>query len=126
MRMTQKTALRTCLIACLLLAALAAHAAELPIQALASNPAAFDGQTVTLRGTAAAVRETISRRGNPYTIFKVLDASRYAVKVFTWGHPGIKSGDWVEVIGVFQQIRRVGRYTFYNEVDAHSVRLLAR
>jgi hypothetical protein len=38
------------------------------------------------------------------------------------GHPAVKEGATVEVVGVFQQVKRVDRYTFYDEVEAQTVR----
>jgi hypothetical protein len=49
-----------------------------------------------------------------------------AIKVFTWGHPGTKAGDIVRVTEVFQQVKRVRQYTFYNEIEAQSVTPIAR
>lgn len=115
-----------CLGFSLLLVSILAAAAEVSIKALVANPAQFDGQTVTLRGTATAVKATVSRKGNPYTTFQVQDASSAAVRVFAWGHPAVKEGGSVEVVGVFQQVKRVGRYSFYNEVEAQTVRPLGR
>jgi hypothetical protein len=109
-----------------LLPSILASAAEVSVKELTANPAKFDGQTVTLRGTAMAVKAITSRKGNDYTTFQVKDASGAAVRVFSWGHPAIKEGTAIEVIGVFQQVKRVGRYTFHNEVEAQTVRPLAR
>ena len=103
----------------------ASHAAEVPIQSIIRNPAQFDGKSVTIRGTAAAVNETISHSGNAYSTFEVQDADA-AIKVFTWGHPGTKAGDLVQVTGVFQQVKRVRQYTFYNEIEAQNVTPIAR
>ena len=77
---------------------------------------------MTLHGTATAVKETTSRRGNDYTTFKLQAATRGAVSIFMWGHPPLKEGDPVEVVGVFQQVRHVGKYTFYNEVEAQRIK----
>jgi len=63
---------------------------------IAKNPAAFDQKTVTVTGTAAPVSSRTSRRGNPYTTFKLSDQGE-AVKVFTFGTPAIKEGQRVEV-----------------------------
>jgi hypothetical protein len=39
----------------------------------------------------------------------------------------VKDGSSVEVVGVFQQVKRVPpSYTFYNEVEAQTVRPLSR
>jgi len=93
---------------------------EVDIGSIIRNPAQFDGKSVAVRGTASAVKETVSRRGNPYATFQVLDKTG-GIKVFTYGHPGIKVGDCVEVKGVYQQVKHVGQYTFYNEVEAQNV-----
>ena len=87
---------------------------------IAKNPAAFDQKTVTVTGTAAQVSSRTSRRGNPYTTFKLSDHGE-TVKVFTFGTPAIKDGDRVEVRGVFQRVKQVGAYTFQDEIDASSV-----
>ena len=126
MRALGKARCWACLLCLAQLFSLVAFAAEVPVKALISNPAQFDGQTVTLQGTAIMVKATTSSRGNAYTTFQVNDATGAAVRVFTWGHPGLKDGQPVEVVGVFQRVKRVGRYTFYNEVEARSVRPLSR
>lgn len=105
----------------MLLATVSTNAAEVSIHSIFTNPAQYDGQTVTLRGAAVAVKETVSRRGNDYTTFKLQDPSGEAISIFAWGHPALANSDRVEVVGVFQQVRHVGRYTFYNEVEAQSV-----
>src|SRR5256885_15797723 len=87
---------------------------------IAKNPAAFDQKTVTASGTAQEVSRRTSRRGNPYTTFRLSDQGE-AVKVFTFGTPAIKDGDRVEVRGVFQRVKQVGASTFHNEIDASSV-----
>ena len=103
----------------------ATHAGVVRIQSIIRNPAQFDGKSVTISGTATAVNKTISHSGNAYSTFEVQDADA-AIKVFTWGHPGTKAGDLVQVTGVFQQAKRVRQYTFYNEIEAQSVTPIAR
>lgn len=103
-----------------MLASVAADAAD--ICSMVSKPASFDHQTVTLQGTATALKETTSRRGNDYTTFKLEDPSGCgAVKIFTWGHPTLSNGDHVRVEGVFETEHHQGHYTFYNEVEAAKV-----
>ena len=87
---------------------------------IAKNPAAFDQKTVTVSGTAEEISSRTSRRGNPYTTFRLSDHGE-AVKVFTFGTPAIKDGQRVEVRGVFQRVKHVGAYTFHDEIDASSV-----
>ena len=103
----------------------ASHAGEVRIQSIIRNPAQFDGTSVTILGTATAMNKTISRSGNAYSTFEVQDADA-GIKIFTWGHPVTRAGDLVQVTGVFQQVKRVRQYTFYNEVEAQSVTPIAR
>lgn len=67
---------------------------------LTANTAKYDGQTVILRGTATAVKATTFRKGNDYTAFHAKDGLGSAVKVFSWGHPGIKGGFSQGILGV--------------------------
>lgn len=107
-------------------------AAGLPTLALArdhigdilARPEAFDHRVVTLTGTASALDPRTSQRGNDYFTFRLADETGATVKVFSWGKPAIAPGERVEVHGRFQEERRVGRYTFTNEVEALRIRKL--
>jgi hypothetical protein len=92
---------------------------SVPVPAIIANPQQFDGKMVTIRGTAADVKSTISRKGNPYTTLHVQDGGA-EIKVFTFGRPSIQDYDRVEVTGKFLIENHVGPYTFYNEIDATS------
>ncbi len=103
------------------------NAAEGGLCSLVTKPANFDRQAVTLQGTATAVKETTSRQGNNYTLFKLQDPGGCgAVNVFTWGHPKLSNGDHVRVEGVFETVHHQDRSIFYNQVEATKVVLLPR
>jgi hypothetical protein len=89
-----------------------------------ARPDAFDGREVVLAGKASAVDPRTSRRGNDYFTFRLSDETGASLKVFSWGKPAITPGDRVEVRGRFQRERRVGRYTFTDEVEASRIRKL--
>ena len=89
-----------------------------------ARPAAFDGRDMLLEGKASAIDPRTSRRGNEYFTFRLSDAAEKSLKVFSWGKLTIAPGDRVEVRGRFQRERRVGRYTFTNEVEASRIRKL--
>lgn len=89
-----------------------------------ARPAAFDGRDVLLEGKASAIDPRTSRRGNEYFTFRLSDATGASLKVFSRGKLTIAPGDRVEVRGRFQRERRVGRYTFTNEVEAQHIRKL--
>jgi hypothetical protein len=97
-------------------------AAQIGVCAIIAKPADFNHITVTLQGTATALKETTSHRGNDYTTFKLQDPSRCGgVNIFAWGHPALNNGDQVRVEGVFETVHRVRQYTFHNEVEATKV-----
>ncbi len=119
--MGSRHATRTLALICVLaLVGPARWASAAAVVEIAKDPAAFDQKTVTVSGTAGEVSSRTSRRGNPYTTFKLSDQGE-AVKVFTFGAPAIKDDDRVEVRGVFQRVKQVGAYTFHDEIDASSV-----
>jgi hypothetical protein len=89
-----------------------------------AQPDAFDGREVMIEGKASAVDPRTSRRGNDYFTFRISDETGTSLKVFSWGKPAFAPGDRVEVSGRFQRERRVGRYSFTNEVDAFRIRKL--
>ena len=87
-----------------------------------ARPAAFDGRDVLLEGKASAIDPRTSQRGNEYFTFWLSDATGASLKVFSRGKLTVAPGDRVEVRGRFQRERRVGRYTFTDEVEAARIR----
>jgi hypothetical protein len=107
----------------ILLASLTWAGEKVSVAALLQNPKRCDGKTVIVEGKIISYQEKFSRRGNPYTTFRLED-NGFSVAVFAWGHIGLKDGLRVRVSGVFQRVKRVGRYTFYNEISAYKIQLL--
>jgi|SRR5579862_808863 len=98
----------------------APRAEALTVEEIVAAMNRFDGQEVTLVGTAEGPEWRVSKRGNEYTTFALADKGE-RVKVFSFGKLPIKSGERVEVHGIFQRVTHVGRYTFHDEIDASSV-----
>jgi hypothetical protein len=122
---TQSLICRFFLIACMTVAlAVAAPAAIVEVGNIVKNPAQFDNKIVAIQGTATTVSERISRIGNPYMTSRVQDSTG-SIAIYARGHPGISNGDRVEVIGLFQRVKRVGRYTFYNEINVQNIKRLS-
>jgi opacity protein-like surface antigen len=57
----------------LLVTATSALAAQTTVSQILSDPAAFDGQHVTVSGTAQFVRPKTSRKGNDYETFSICE-----------------------------------------------------
>ena len=84
------------------------------------NPDRFDGQIVTISRTLTNVRPRVSQRGNAYFTFELSDG-RTAITVFKFGEPACRAGTTATVEGLFQKVKRLGRYTFRNQVDATKI-----
>jgi len=99
-----------------------ADAAEVAICSLVAKPSTFDRQTITLQGTATAVKKKNSRRGNDYTLFKLQGAGGCgSIDVFIWGHPKLSDGDRVRVEGVFETVHDQDQLVFHNQIEATKV-----
>lgn len=123
-RMPRSLPLLLC-VAALLSVALAGPAlARERIADILARPEAFDRREVVVEGKTSALDPRTSRRGNEYFTFRLSDATGASLRVFSWGKPAMAPGDRVEVRGRFQRERRVGRYTFTNEVEASGIRKL--
>jgi hypothetical protein len=80
------------------------------------NATTYDGKHLMVSGIVQNAIAKTSRRGNEYETFELCDKS--CVKVFAWGHPELREGQHLSVSGTFDAVKHVGRYTFYNELDA--------
>jgi DNA polymerase III alpha subunit len=89
---------------------------EVSVADLIAQPEKYHKKEVTVIGYVANYKEKVSKRGNLYTVFKLYDNNDY-ISVFSFGYKGLKNGEKVKVTGEFYQVKRVGRYTFYNEIN---------
>ncbi len=87
------------------------------IKSILDNPQKFDGKIVTIQGEVVKLKSKVSKKGNPYFTFK-LDDGEANITVFSFGKSNIENDDKVKVTGIFNAVKRVGKYTFYNEIDA--------
>lgn len=95
----------------------AAQDIKVTVEDIVSNPSKYDGKIVEVRGKVKSLKFKISKKGNPYTVFDLVDKGQ-AVRVFSFGTLPIKEGDEVRVVGKYQRVKYVGPYIFYNEIDA--------
>lgn len=86
-----------------------------------ANPERYDDKLITTSGAITNVKPRVSRKSNAYYTFELHDGKR-GITVFSFGEPPCSNGAQAGVEGQFQMIKRVGRYTFRNQVDATSVR----
>jgi len=100
---------------------------KVKISQIINNPDKYHNQYISVEGYIQNIKQKISQRGNKYTTFSIFDNEGNSLKVFLWGWEGIeeqniKEGDKVEVEGKFQKIKYVGRYRFYNEIEAIKIK----
>lgn len=113
--------LRAALAIALLLAAagpaLAVKAGHVTTRDLLGEPDKWHGRPVILSGTVTRLEPRTSQRGNPYFTFRLADHEG-GVTVFSYGTPELREGQQVQIEGIFLKVKRVGKHTFQNQVDA--------
>lgn len=97
--------------------------AQTPIKDILGNPLKYDGKVVTVNGKAMFVKEKTSKAGNLYTTFDLYDGEE-TIAIFSFGHNKVKDGERVEVTGIFNETKRVGKFTFKNQIDADTIKRL--
>jgi len=95
-----------------------AQAIKTTVSDILLNPDRYDRKIVQVEGKVLSLKFKVSKRGNPYTTFKLKDASGSTLTVFSFGALPIKEGDLVRVRGKYQKVKYVGPYVFYDEIDA--------
>jgi len=94
------------------------------LKALLDAPNQYDGEEVTVSGTASALRQNESR-GKPFTVFDLTDGDGHSVRIFSWEPLPFHKGDLLTVEGTFLKAKQVGQHTIRNEIEARAVRLLS-
>lgn len=90
------------------------------VKDLLAEPEKWHGRAVLVSGSVSKLEPRTSQRGNPYYTF-VLSDGFASVNVFSYGAPQIRDTSRVQVEGTFLKIKRVGKYTFQNQVDARRI-----
>ncbi|MDD3846090.1 MAG: hypothetical protein PHC90_06965 [Syntrophorhabdaceae bacterium] len=95
---------------------------EVSVAEILSNPSQYDQKTVTVTGYAFIVRKKKDRSGNPWMLISFFDPKdkKKVINVFGPGHPAARNGDIIKVTGKFKAKSKRGRYTFDNEIQTTS------
>ena len=91
-------------------------AADLTVADLLRNESTYDGQHVVVTGAITSLEEKTSHKGNAYDVFDLCAGS--CVHVFIFGRPRIQAGERITIRGTFSVTKRVGSYTFHDEIEA--------
>lgn len=124
-------ALRLCIVSIQVITFLAlstgdASPSELTVSEILANPAAHDQKTVTVKGRAMIVRKKMSAKKEPWNLISFFDMKddKKVINVFGPGHAAIGNGDIVRVTGIFKAKSKRGRYTFNNEIQSSSDKIV--
>lgn len=103
-------------------ASVAYAATFLTVDAVMKNTKKYNEKEVTVRGRLDKYKKKTSKSGNKYTTFELKGETK-SVNVYMRDHlpKDPKTGDVVEVMGVFRESKTVGSATFKNEIDVTKV-----
>jgi len=111
-------------IAILILTLSANHAFAEPSQTtmekILSARESYDGKEVSVSGKVSHLKLKTSKRGNDYTTFTL--SGDGSLNVYSRGHAQVKQGQTVRVTGIYRKEKRVGKYTFRNEIEATDIK----
>jgi hypothetical protein len=91
------------------------------VEKILGNRDLYDGKEVTVRGAVSNLKFKTSKAGNAYTTFSLVGKSGGSINVFVRQHPKLKKEEKVKVTGTYRKVKKVGRYTFYNEIEATGI-----
>ena len=100
-----------------------ADAATQTIKSLLKQSDQYHQQSVSVTGEAAEIKAATGPRNLPFYTFLVKD-QEVSVTVVMQGKPEVSEGDQVLVRGVFFKIRKAGRITVSNRIEATEVQKL--
>ncbi len=95
---------------------------EVSVEKILKNKELFHGKEVVVLGVVTKLKLKTSKAGKDYTTFSLKGEAEEDLKVFIWGHQNLKEGQKVRVAGIYRTIKKVGRYTFKNEIEASEIK----
>ena len=82
----------------------------------------YDGKEVSVSGTVSAdLKLKTTKDGKDYTTFSLLGDSGRRIKVFILGRLKLQGGQKVRVTGIYRKVKKVGKYTFRNQIEATEI-----
>jgi hypothetical protein len=95
---------------------------ETPAEKILADKNSYDGKEVSVSGTVSAdLKLKTLKDGKDYTTFSLLGDSGRRIKVFIWGRLKLQGGQKVKVTGIYRKIKKIGKYTFRNEIEATEI-----
>jgi hypothetical protein len=98
------------------------EAAEATIEKILSSKETYHGKEVSVSGKVSGFRQKTSKIGNPYTTFSLVGDSGAILNIYFQGHTQVDEGKSAKVTGIYRKEKRVGEYTFENEIEATDIK----
>ena len=98
------------------------EASEATIEKILSSKETYHGKEVSVSGKVSNLRRKTSKIGNPYTTFSLVGGSGGIINVYFRGHTQVNEGKSAKVTGIYRKEKRVGEYTFKNEIEATDIK----
>ena len=96
------------------------ESSQTTIETILSARESYDGKEVSVSGKISHLKLKTSKRGNDYTTFTLSGGG--SLNVYSRGHAQVKQGQTVRVTGIYRKEKRVGKYTYRNEIDATDIK----
>jgi DNA polymerase III alpha subunit len=112
--------MRSIILSVSLLSVVAARAAEVvALDVLLKSPDKHHEKVVVAKGKVEDLENKVSKRGNPYTVFKLVQG-KATVNVYVRGkmESAPKNGQMVQVTGIFRKEKKLRDFVVKNEIDA--------
>lgn len=90
-----------------------------PIADVVAREAYYDGKTITVTGRVVRLDQWTSKSTGQSEVFSI--CQEQCVRVYMRAHSPIHNGELVTVSGEYYRAYRVGRRTYYNEIEGAEV-----
>lgn len=90
-----------------------------PIASVVARKAYYDGKTISVTGRVTRLDQWTSKTTGPSQVFSI--CQEQCVRVYMRAHSPIRNGELVTVSGEYYRAYRVGRRTYYNEIEGAEV-----
>ena len=98
---------------------------DVTIEEVLANPKKYDEKYVILEGKVKEFKYTTSSKGEPFTIFKLIDSDKNEVRVYYEDeHLPFTIGDQVKIMGKFWKQKRYFLYKIKNVIKARRAYIL--
>jgi hypothetical protein len=96
-------------------------AIEITTEKIVTDKDSYDGKEVSVKGSVSNLKFKTSNGGKDYTTFSLLGDSGGHINVFIWGKLKLQGGQKVRVTGIYRKVKKIGKYTFRNEIEATGI-----